>query len=143
VLVKLKALPPAHKAAAAAVCVLLVVVVALLASTGDPTVRRTDANFFNYLLDLETCQIHFTLFWCNQVERQPDVKVCASGAAISWRETVGDCRYADGQHSNYQTLENMASKDACLASCAHDQRCHVRGPVVCRRAAPSQPSSEL
>ena len=60
VLAKLKALPPAHKAAAAAVCVLLVVVVALLASTGDPTVRRTDANFFDYLLDLETCQIHFT-----------------------------------------------------------------------------------
>jgi hypothetical protein len=30
-----------------------------------------------------------------------------------WAETVGDCRYPNGQHSNYKTLTDQPSEAAC------------------------------
>jgi hypothetical protein len=42
-----------------------------------------------------------------------------------WQETIGDCRYDDGSHSNYNTLAGQPDKEACLEICEHDQRCHA------------------
>ena len=59
------------------------------------------------------------------VTKPPPASTECAGETILWQETVGDCRYGDGTHSNYDTLSDQADKEACLESCEHDPRCHA------------------
>ena len=59
----------------------------------------------------------------NVDRRQDYTDVAAFNGPSQWSESVGQCRYPDNTHSNYDTLHDQPTVAACQAACDADSRC--------------------